>query len=68
MQSLEMELQYATRRVWEELESQAGIPYGAPVPGGSPEKGHIQEAEPRDTWEWPECGQGSIRVCYLMFS
>lgn len=38
VQSLEMELQCAARRVWEELEGQAGLPYGAPVPGGQPRK------------------------------
>ena len=48
----------AAKKVWEELGSEPGVPHGAPVPGGSPESGPIQEAEPKDTGVWPECGSG----------
>lgn len=63
-QSLEMELsvrQGGSGRSWRARQT-------SPTMLQVPETGHIQEAEPRDTWGWPECGQGSIRGCYLMFS
>lgn len=45
-QSLETELQYAARRAWEELESQADVPHSASGPRNRPHsrggaKGHM---------------------------